>query len=207
MAKIKGDVFKDKRDMPTIKDGMSRHHKHNNKKEEERQKYDDVVQIEVSGDFSKYRGMMNLGNKLSKQGADRDYIVQMLDDCLEWLRDKDGEGNDVLILQDIISYLGIPSSTWWNWGKYDKRIVERQEIIKELLMSRVHYRGAKSQINPVFAMFSLKNSNPHLFKDKQEVEQTNTLKIERINVTGVEDDTKRLDSAEVKEIEEHDDSE
>lgn len=200
--------------MPKLVDGgtKSRHFKSNNKKDEELQKFDNIEQINIDADFSSYKnagratntGVFKFNDTQKKFNIEEK--IDLLNKCIDWLDNEEGDGNDVLMLGDICSYLGITNGTWHNWGKRDEIIKELQTLIREKLMSRVHYRGAKSKINPVFAMFSLKNTNPQHFKDKQEVEQTNIHKIDHIGISEATTN-KELEQPELKELEEHNEDE
>ena len=79
----------DKRKMPTIKEGMSRHFYTNNQKDIDSQKIDDIDSVEVHEDFSRYKGQ---GRWLFKddggRGFDAEATIKMLDECILWLREK-----------------------------------------------------------------------------------------------------------------------
>jgi hypothetical protein len=196
--------------MPKLVDGgtKSRHFKHNNKKDEELQKYDDIEQINIDADFSSYKNAgraTNTGVLKFKDTQNKFNIeekIDLLNKCIDWLDDEEGEGNDVLMIGDISAYLGITGATWYGWGKRDERIKELQTLIREKLMSRLHYRGANSKTNPVFTIFSLKSLFPTVFPDKQIVEQTNIHKIDYIGISEAKTN-KELEQPELKELEEH----
>ncbi len=201
MGKYRPYKHKDKRDMPKLKDGLSRHFYHNNKKEIDSQKYDEIESVEITDDFSKYKGSCRLKFNKHSKALDIDKTVAMLDSCIDWLTEKmEEDSKAILHVLDITTYLGISYQTWYSWGKKDERIKERQTIISEMIAAKVHNDGLRNKINPIGAIFSLKNQKPDLFKDRQEIEQTGTLKIDSISVGEVSGDAKRIESAEVIEI-------
>ncbi len=158
--------------------------------------------MEVHEDFSRYKGQ---GRWLFKDdrgtGFDAEATIKMLDECILWLREKiESDSKSILHVLDITTYLGVTSAQWYRWKKYDKRVAEKQELIGEMIASKVHNDGLRNKINVIGAIFSLKNQKADMFKDKQEVEQTNIHRIDSISV-GEAKDNKRLDNAEIKEIE------
>jgi hypothetical protein len=170
--------------MPKLVDGgtKSRHYKSNAKKDAEKQAYDEIESINVTADFSLYKGTGRYSSENNPNQFNADEKLSMLQSCLDWLKDTD-DGRAVLHILNITSYLDITYNTWYNWGKRDERIKDMQDKILELIGSRVFTEGARSKINPVVSIFGAKNILPEMFKDRHEVEQTNVYKIDKIQIS------------------------
>jgi len=126
--------------------------------------------------------------------------MKMANKALNWLRNSP-EGKDIHSMMALRAVMGVPAGTWSLWVHRHKEFEFIHEQIRELIAARVHEKGMRGkEVNPIFAMFSLKNQYSEEFKDK--IEPDNVLgRVEVIQIsqgteqdikTAIEENTKKL---------------